>query len=165
MGTMTEGTTTMEATNMADGYAATIAEHVQTLEALLCADGDVVEAVLAVEAGDDDDDVRELADELAPDVREVVVEHGGDDASEVVHNAVGEWPLEVTVERGQDGGVRAVRLLVTFGGPTCWVKVDGSEYVRVWAGWGGDEGRRVVSAGSFDTYWFELAEDGMLGAA
>ena len=52
--------------------------------------------------------------------------------------------------------VSAVRALITFGGPNCWVISSDGEDLEILVGWGGDTVRLWVSAPAVASYLYEM---------
>lgn len=50
--------------------------------------------------------------------------------------------------------VTAFEFLLTYGGPNCWVKFDGTSYATVKVYWGSDRGERRVNAEELSLYVF-----------
>lgn len=91
---------------------------------------------------------RGLSQAVARSVFDIVASYSGEEYS-FSAAFMDQRALDIEVVHGADGTLRGVNLLVTFGGPNCWVKVTGSDFVRVEVSWWGDSGAVSVDAPRF----------------
>jgi hypothetical protein len=153
-------------------YNASIAETVQTMDAILRLHPDMLKSIVDVcnswhnGTAPDPDTARMLDDLVGPDIADaalsMIAENcGGDtDADDIVPNIMHPWPLEVMVTHPiqEPANVRSVTLVVTVGGPRCEVTVPAVEAVTVTTWWGVEQATAQVDAPLFSDWWFELAQ-------
>jgi hypothetical protein len=122
--------------NLARDYALAIRAEILALENVLNGSTYAASEAQAVE-------MKEILAEM--------VEQSGEDADDYTPNAVdyvNAYCLEF-VEKGsrRDGEwtVDGVKILRSFGGPTCWIECDGTDNVTVSVGWGERENKRFYA--------------------
>jgi hypothetical protein len=129
-------TATAEKVNEAQDYASTIADHVALVEEI-CGSYNW-------------QDLSPESLELAKDYG-VSLDESPFDVAHIWLNSALEIRKTVSLATND---VTGYEFLVTFGGPTCWVDFDGSDYATVRAYWGCDKGERRIYAHELEEYVF-----------
>jgi len=83
-------------------------------------------------------------------------EYGGPVACFFANDVLDIETISKASAAARNSSVSAVRALITFGGPNCWVITSDGDDLEILVGWGGDTVRLFADAPAVASYLYEL---------